>query len=31
MLTSSEYGAPNYGTKYFRDESEPTELIGGVS
>lgn len=29
MLTSSEYGAPNYGTKYFRDESEPTELIGG--
>ena len=31
MLTSSKYGAPNYGTKYFRDESNPQEMMGGVS
>ena len=31
MLTASKYGALNYGSKYFRDESDPQDLVGGVS
>ena len=30
MLTSTKFGAPKYGTQYFRDESNPNELISGV-
>ena len=31
MLTHTKYEKPKYGSKYFRDESDPQELVGGVS
>ena len=31
MLTHTKYDRPKYGNKYFRDQSDPQELVGGVS
>ena len=31
MVTTSKYGALDYGTKNFRDESDPKDLLGGVN
>ena len=30
MLTTSQYGSLDYGTKYFRDQTKEQELPGGV-
>ncbi len=31
MITTSKFGALDYGTKNFREESDPKDLIGGVN